>query len=181
MKKLIKLSSLVLCAICFFMLYPKTITYAQEEFQTGDEVIYIDGEPYYLCDTTYEVQPTSLDPGGASSIKEQISYTYIDSPGRSLVVLAEVTCSTYLGDTVLVTMKQTTEWHYVYEESVELVSGSTECTYILDGVLVIAPSEKTSYDTSGNGTYSCAYLVVYKGNNISATAETTCSIYGKIS
>ena len=85
MKKSVKLSALLLCAICFFMLCPKTITYAQEKFQPGDEVIYIDGEAYYLCDTTYEVEPASLDPSGASSIKEQISYTYIYSPGRSLV------------------------------------------------------------------------------------------------
>lgn len=181
MKKLIKLSALVFCMICFFVFCPKTMAYAQEEFQLGDEVIYIDGEPYYLCDTTYEVQPLSLDRGGTSSIKEQISYTYIDSPGRSLVVFAEVIGSTSIGNTVLVRTKQTTEWHYVYEESVELISGSTDFTYLADGVIVVSPTNSTSYDASGNGTYECSYTILYNGGFINGTTETTCSIYGTIS
>lgn len=181
MRKLIRLSALVLCIVCLLAFCPNTAAYAQEGFEPGDEVIYIDGEPYYLCNTTYEVQPTSLDPGGVSSIKEQVSYTYVDSPGRTLVVIAEVIGSTSIGNTVIVKVKQATEWHYVYGESVELVSNSETVDYSMPGVIVSLTRGGVSYDASGNGTCSASYEVIYQGTIIDASVETSCSIYGNIS
>ena len=96
-------------------------------------------------------------------------------------MISEVVGSTSIGNTVLVKTKQTTEWHYVYEESVELISGSTEFTYLAEGVFVYSPAASTSYDASGNGTYECNYLIIYDDGHMTGTIATTCSIYGKIS
>lgn len=181
MRKIARISALVLCVACFLMLAPKSAAYAQQEFELGDEIIYIDGKQYYLQEKSYDAQPMSLDPGGISSVKEQISYYYVETTGRTLVVFAEVIQSTSLKGTVLATMKQTTEWHYVYEESVKFISGSTECTYNSDTTYVGVSVGGTSYDSSGNGTYSTEYTVISEGNVFLETISTTCSIYGTIS
>ncbi len=177
MRKIARISALVLCVACFLMLSPKSAAYAQQEFKIGDEVIYIDGEPYYLQGTSREAQPTSLDPGGPSSIKDQISYYYTEGTGRNLVVFAEVTRSVFVGDTEIATLLQTSEWHYVYGESVEFISGYTTCSYMHPSVARITIEDLGHV----NGTYSAKYMVFAGPNIVNGTVSTTCSIYGTIS
>lgn len=171
----------MLCTVCFFMLAPKADAYAQQDYNPGDEVIYIDGEPYYLCNVIYGAQPLAVDPSSASYFKEQISYAYVDTTGRTLVVVADIIGYASVGNTVLARARQTTKWNYVYEESVEFVSASTDFSYVLSGAFVFSPTQRVSYDASGNGTYTYEYLIFYGDQHISAEISTTCSIYGEIS
>lgn len=177
MRKLLRISAFVLCVVCFLMLAPKPAAYAQEWFEIGDGVIYIDGNPYTLSGIGNEAQPLGvIDPGGPSSIKNQISYSYAEGPGRTLIVHADVTQTVSVGGIEIAVVKQKTEWHYVYGESVEFISGTTTCSAMVSGALPWIEEESCE----GN-TYSAGYMVIYEGEIIDGTISTTCSVYGTIS
>ena len=166
------------------MAYPKAATYADISEEVGADVIYVDGEAYYLYDETHTIQPqTAVYNANASecieNVKEVSAYYYQSASGGA-VIIGDITNYASIDGLIVARVEQVTKWSYVDRTSVELLSASTGPYYLIGGCAYVPTRENLSYDTYLNLTYIYYYSILYDGDVAVTNISTTCTIYGEI-